>query len=205
MQNFNTKILNEIAKQVPNKKILVSSLMQILSICKESAYRRMRNQIPFSMEEVIIMANHYNISIDQLLDVKTNKNSAIDNSLPTVKDSSEASSYLLRSDIGLMQKLLSSNRLKITAILNRMPFRLLPYQSLFKLDYCHELYSTGEISLMAKYSDIEIPSQLSSLRNRAVECFSRLNNITCIVDGMLYPNIISKVKYYYRMGFISGE
>ena len=205
MQNFNEKIISAITRQESKKKILISTLMKMLSICKESAYRRIRNQIPFSMEEVVILANHYNLSIDSLFDIKLNKGFDIEGSLDIVPNSSEPFVRLLREDIGFMQKLQTSSHLKITAILNQVPFRLLPYQSLFRLDYCHELYSTGEISLMAKYSDIEISPQLNSLRERAVECFSRVNNITCIIDGTIYPNIINKVKYYYRMGFISGE
>ena len=196
MQNFNEKMIHAILSQDSNKKNMISNMIKLLSICKESAYRRIKNQIPFSLEEVVILANHYSLSIDSLFDIKMNKDFTVDDSLDAGQDPQGSYSSQLRNDIGLMQKLQTSSQLKITAILNQIPFRLLPYQSLFKLDYCHELYSAGEISLMSKYSDIKISPELNALHNQAVESFSRMNHISCIIDGTIYFNIINKIKHY---------
>lgn len=204
MQNFNAKIIDKIIGQTSGRNV-ANRLMEILSISRESAYRRISNRIPFSVEEVTILANRFNFSIDQMIASKPDNNFFLYKDFNTGANPSDACSNLLISDIELMKKLHSSTDMIITATMNRIPFRLLPFQSLFKLEYCHYLYSMGKIPLTAKYADIDIPSQINDLRKDAVACFSRLDNITCIIDSMLYSNIIKKIQYYYLLGFLSGE
>ena len=111
----------------------------------------------------------------------------------------------MREDIRIMERMLVSKDVKITAATNSIPFRFLPYQSLFKLDYCHYIYSTGKISLMTEFSDIEVPPVVNDLHNKAVSCFRALNNITCVVDNMLFSNTVKKIQYYRQLKFISDD
>jgi len=113
---------------------------------------------------------------------------------------------LLNDDIETMEKLLAAKKIKIIAAINQMPFRFLPYKSLFKLDYCHYMYSTGKISLITTgYSDVEVPSAVNDLHDKAVSCFNRLSNITCVIDGTLFSNMVKKIQYYYQLKLISDE
>jgi len=206
MQNYNTKIIKEIIKQSPEDKNPVDFLTRMFSMSKETAYRRIRNQIPFSIEEVIAVAKHFNLSIDELLEVKSGGNYLLNKDFNIEQKPVDIYSDLLRDDVKFMEKLLVSKTVKITATVNRIPFRLLPYKSLFKLEYCHYMYSTGKIPLITtRYSDIEIPPIINDLHDKATACFSRLNNITCIVDSMLYSNIIKKIQYYRQLQFFSVE
>jgi len=203
--NFHTKIVNEIIKQSPEDKNPVNYLTRTFSMSKETAYRRLRNKIPFSIEEVVIIAQHFNLSVDELLDLKSNSNFLLNKDLSLNQDPVDIYSDLLKDDIEFMEKLILSKNMKITATLNIIPFRFFPYKSLFKLDYCHYLYSAGKIPFTTVYSDIKVPPAVDDLHDTCAFCFSRLKNITCIVDNMLYSNIVSKIRYYYRLKFLSIE
>ena len=172
---------------------------------KETAYRRLRNKIPFTIEEVVVIAQCFNLSVDELLDLNSNDNFLFNKDLNINQDPVGIYSGLLRDDIEFMEKLLVSKNIKIAATLNSIPLRFLPYKSLFKLDYCHYLYSAGKIPFTAQFSDIELPPAINDLHDTCAFCFSRLNNITCIVDSMLYSNIINKIHYFYRLKFLSTE
>jgi len=203
--NFHTKIVNAIIKKSPEDKNPVNYLTRTFSMSKETAYRRLRNKIPFTIEEVVVIAQCFNLSVDELLDLNSNDNFLFNKDLNINQDPVDIYSGLLRDDIEFMEKLLVSKNIKIAATLNSIPLRFLPYKSLFKLDYCHYLYSAGKIPFTAQFSDIELPPAINDLHDTCAFCFSRLNNITCIVDSMLYSNIINKIHYFYRLKFLSTE
>jgi len=206
MQNFNTQIIKEIIKQSPGDRNPVNFLTRTFPMSKETAYRRIRNQIPFTIEEIVVIAKCFNLSIDELFGLKSENNLFLNKDFDVEQDAVSIYSNLLRGDIKFMEELLVSTGVKITATMNLIPFRLLPYKSLFKLEYGHYMYSSGKISLVAaRYSDIELPPIINDLHDKATACFSRLNNITCIVDSMLYSNIIKKIEYYRRLQFFSIE
>jgi len=207
MQSVSSKIINEMTKQTPGKKNPVKYLTKMFPMSKETAYRRIRNQIPFSIEEVVVIAKYFNLSIDGLLDLKQDDNNLLlKNNFSIEQNPADIYSGLLADDIKNMEKALASSNAKITIAINNIPFRFLPYKSLFKLDYCYYMHSAGKISLVnTRYSDVEIPPEVAALHEKSVERFSRLNNITCIIDSMLYSDIIKKIQYYYRFKFISAE
>lgn len=66
------KFLQEIKAQVPNGK-LTETLMRVLYIGKSAAYRRTSGEAPLSLEEISLLARHFNISIDQFVFADTDK------------------------------------------------------------------------------------------------------------------------------------
>jgi len=207
MQNFNAKIISEIIKHSHIKeKNPVNYLTRMFSMSKETAYRRIRNQIPFSIEEAVAIAKYFNLSIDEMLDLKAGSNFPFNKDLNIELTPVDIYTNLLREDIEFMEKLHTSKDVKITATINRIPFRLLPFKSLFKLDYCNYIHSTGKIQTFnTLYSDIELTPAINELHDKSVSSFNRLNNLTCIIDNVLYSNIIKKIQYYYRLRFLSSE
>jgi len=205
MRNIKAKTINEIIRQSSGNINSVNYLMKLLSISRETAYRRLRNINSFSVKEIIAIAKDLNISIDRLLDLKVNNNKLLINGFNFDREHVDIYSGLLQSNIEFMEKLLASTSTKITAIKNSLPFRLLPFKSLFKFDYCRYMYSAGKIPLTTRYSDIVIPPQINELYEQCVSRFSRLTNITCIIDNKLFSGIIEKIQYYYRLRFISAE
>ena len=206
MENLNTKIVSEVIKQSPGHKNPVHYLMKILSISRETVYRRIRNEIPFSINEVAAIAEYFNLSIDQLLDLKSSNRFPFSKEFDAERNPEDVYSDLLKDDIEIMEKLRDSSRMKITAVMNRIPFRFLPYPALFKFDYYQYLYSAGKISLMStRFSDIEIPAAINDLHEKASSYLNCLNHVTCVIDSVLYTNIIKKIQFYRRLRFLSVE
>jgi len=205
MKDYNTIVINEIIRHSQGKINPVDYLMKMFSVSKETAYRRIRNVIPFSIEEIVAIAEDINLSIDQMLASKSGNNFPFNKNLNVGQEPVAIYSDLIREDIEIMEGMLASKDVKITAAMNSIPFRFLPYQSLFKLDYCHYIYSTGKISLMTVFSDIEVPPAVGDLHDKAVSCYGCLKDITCVVDNMLFSNTIKKIQYYRQLKFISDD
>ena len=109
------------------------------------------------------------------------------------------------SIINIMETKLAAQAMKITAIVNHLPYFLLPYPQLFRFAYFDYLISTGYLAEKTKFSGIEIPPPVEKLYEKAVACAQRLDNVTCIFDGKLLSGMITKIKYCHTEKNLSGR
>ena len=63
---------NHIKSKLPLHLSLVDEVAEVLNISNDSAYRRIRGEKPISMDEIQVLCNKYQVSIDQLLHMKSN-------------------------------------------------------------------------------------------------------------------------------------
>ena len=61
-----------IKNKMPPESSVADEVGKLLNISSDSAYRRMRGEKQITFEEVYILANHYKISLDQLMVEKEN-------------------------------------------------------------------------------------------------------------------------------------
>lgn len=64
-------LFQRIKELLPPHESLVDSVAETLHISSDSAYRRIRGETPLVLDEVKELCQHYRISLDQLLDVKS--------------------------------------------------------------------------------------------------------------------------------------
>ena len=60
-----------IKNKMPPETSVADEVGKLLNISSDSAYRRMRGEKQITFEEVYILANHYKISLDQLMSINT--------------------------------------------------------------------------------------------------------------------------------------
>jgi hypothetical protein len=65
-------VVDELLSHIPDNIKKVSYLMDLLEIGREVAYRRIQGKIPFAAEELLLMAVDLGVSIDKILNIKTN-------------------------------------------------------------------------------------------------------------------------------------
>jgi hypothetical protein len=66
-KNMQTTLLGQIRKRLPPNVSFVDELGELLSISRDSAYRRIRGETILSLDEVGILYSHFGISVDELL------------------------------------------------------------------------------------------------------------------------------------------
>lgn len=65
-------LFNHIRSKLPPHLSFVDEVAELLNISNDSAYRRIRGEKPLGLDEVQILCNKYQISLDQLLHIKSN-------------------------------------------------------------------------------------------------------------------------------------
>jgi hypothetical protein len=64
--NIQSIFLEEVKKQIPPNISFADDLSEILSISRDSAYRRIRGETILSLDEVSVICGHYGVSLDSL-------------------------------------------------------------------------------------------------------------------------------------------
>jgi hypothetical protein len=75
MENLQQSFFQQLKNSLPAHLSLVDEVATLLKISNDSAYRRIRNEKAISFEEIKILASHYKISVDHLLNLQTDTGS----------------------------------------------------------------------------------------------------------------------------------
>lgn len=84
--NFQERLLKEIRKQIEPSKSMIDELSSVLNISYDAAHRRISIKSKFSIDEAIQLANHYNISLDNLFNDNQKVVVEKTNEIKTLKD-----------------------------------------------------------------------------------------------------------------------
>ena len=63
---------NHIKSKLPQHLSFVDEVAELLNISNDSAYRRIRGEKPIGLDEVQLLCNKYQVSLDQLLQIQSN-------------------------------------------------------------------------------------------------------------------------------------
>lgn len=75
---LNTGLVNAVREKLPSKDNLANALMDILYIGKETIYRRLRGEVPFTLTEAAIISRKLGISLDKMIGVSFQDNAVFD-------------------------------------------------------------------------------------------------------------------------------
>jgi hypothetical protein len=63
---------NHIKSKLPSHLSFVDEVAELLNISNDSAYRRIRGEKPIALDEIQVLCNKYQVSLDQLLNIESN-------------------------------------------------------------------------------------------------------------------------------------
>jgi len=206
MQNYNQTILENIEKKLAPEIRPVHYLMNTLNLGKEPAYRRIRNKVPFTFEEVAIIAKNMGLSVDSILQQNTQKNIA-SFSLNINPEWSKERVFeeMLINGITELKMLYNAKQLKIEIVLNRLPWHFFSFPTIFKFQYCRFLHLYDGIPIRVKFSDITVPERIAELHKQTAFYCKHLSNLTCIVEENILNSFLEELNYFYQRKFLSAD
>jgi hypothetical protein len=196
MKTLNEKVIREINQKMRCRIKPVNYLMDLLGIGKESAYRRLKNQIAFTLEEVSILAGDLDFSVDSLIEQDNKRHVCFDLIVNPTDQPVLIYENMLAYNNDLMKELNISKNLQITAAVNHLPLQYFPFEMLFKYEYYHYLHSGGNIPMSLPFSDLTISPGIAKLRENLIYNFAQIDNITCVLDRSSYERIFNGINYY---------
>ena len=208
MKNRKNKILVDVLqKHIPETKKLIAYLTDILDLNRESVYRRLRNEIPFTFEEICTIVPKLGISLDHIVEPCYKDSVLFDFQMSRSTDPVNTYLEIMQMNQDLLIKVREAKTAKVELVLNRLPYAYaLKYENLAKFYYYKWFYHTQNVPSDFYFKDFVVPAKIKEIYNSYLENNIKLDcEITILADNNLFLSIIKDINYYVNRGLISDE
>ena len=202
---LNKKLIVTILKHISENKKPVNYLVNALSISRESAYRRIRGDIPFTVQELVTLVADLGFSIDVIFEQEKQNRSFYDYSR-NEKNPSDFFVLMLKKYSELLEKISFSKKLDTIMAFNSFPPPFYAgYYNLFKFSYYKWLYQDKEIMRNESYSNLILPDMAFVYQRKMRENLIQGKNTILILDTNIFLNLIKEVQYFYNRKLLTNE
>lgn len=203
--NYNEAFLDIVKQNLPANIEPVSFFMDALYIGKQSAYRRLRGEVPLLLEEALLIAQKLEISLDGMFKIGSEKKLNFFMRFPEFNNPSEADYRALQDYIDEVQFAEKTPDSQLNIATNTIPQQLyLQYENitrffLFMRDYAHR-----EKGLVL-YSQIVITARLKQIFKDSFDAHTRFKNIRFVLDKYVLLYLIRNIHYFYDIKLITPQ
>lgn len=200
-------LLSAIKARIPPGTNVVNMLTHVLCIGKEAAYRRLRGEVPFTLQEIALISNAMDISIDNIIGQNDSiKSKPFQLKLTQYVNSTEADFAQMEEYIALLkgsrhvmgrQKATSSNIFPDTIYFN--------YPNITKFYLLRWHYQWEGLENVKSLNDIEISPRLNDIFKRYVEESKLISVTNYIWDNLIFYYLVNDIKCYSQVNFITKE
>ena len=101
----NTNLIEAMKEKLPLKGKLADMLMDTLYIGKEAVYRRLRGEVPFTLQEAALVSRKLGISLDKIIGISFKSNAMFDMNIVDYDDPFESYYNILYKYVRLINTL----------------------------------------------------------------------------------------------------
>jgi hypothetical protein len=190
---------------VPNKSLLVKELMNLLHIEREAAYRRLRNEVIFSIHEIVKIASKWEISLDSIINKESGKIPFLMYPVNYIAPSEQ--------DIKFLQHIIQSiNHFKdfpdteFMDVCNKLPRQLLAgYRYLNQFYLFKWAYQYNNEKKNIPFSQISISPDQLQLTADYYLAIKNVPQTNFIFDRMIFYHLVHEVQYFHSIQLITDE
>ncbi|NDV68028.1 helix-turn-helix domain-containing protein [Dysgonomonas sp. 25] len=203
MSSINNELIEILKRKSTEKKNAASLLMEILPMGKETAYRRLRGEIVFTLDEAVIICKALDISMDLLIGTNQENNYAfhlsaiftekpMEEYLRMLNEISEAVAFLKQDPDCLSYRaynIIPSEFLNKYELLSKVYLYILSYQLHFDVT-------------PKTLSELQIPEEVYT-REKEIVSLVRDVNAVVILNQSIFSDYIGIVKYFSNLDVFS--
>lgn len=206
MSPVNDELIRILKEKTQKKEPTVDLLMQILPIGKEAAYRRLRGEIPFTLNEAVSICKALSISLDMMIGHTRKKTHTF-----------HLNAFFLNEPMEEYYKMLNNITIAVNYLADKHPaiysyraYRTIPseflynYRSLSKI-YIHvifyQLYTSTKIN---GFPNMYIPEKIFTKQAEVASISQDMDSIL-IFDKRIFIDYIDIILYFRDMGMINEE
>ena len=201
--DLNESFLVTLKEKFSKQTALISAVEEILKIERESAYRRIKGSVQFTIREMGILAQRLNISLDNLL-VDDQVNVLHINTIsPRTVDSLESIAQSVQKYLEKIKMIEDVPNSEMGVAYAHLPMEFYtPYYHLFKFIY----FKWGNYYVgPEKFKDFarwKIPDNIVSYHSNVMSMYNRMNKMIYIWDKAIIWDLVKEIKYFASAGMI---
>ncbi|MDR0989517.1 MAG: hypothetical protein LBM06_08720 [Prevotellaceae bacterium] len=207
METRNRKVVAaKIISYIPSNQKTVPYLMDRFNLSRESVYRRMRGDIPFSFDEIVSLSVDLGFSLNDLVDDATD--STISFTLPAGTHTPPEETYLRMMEMIYLPLINNPDYYPVELIitLNKLTAMLYPkHLHLLRFFYYEWMHQTQDMPFDFRYANVRLPDAVVELCNNIPRDRLQKTTTTFITEHDMVINTMRKVEYFFRRGLITLE
>ncbi len=204
--SINERIVRAIKQSLSENDTISNVLMDLLSLSKESVYRRLRNEIPFTLDELVKITNRFGISIDDIID-----SGSITTKWATLNVDKfyQPENYMkqyqsrLSEHLKLFLEMQSAKKASIRCAYNIVPYIfLLSYRKLTLFWHYRWNFLMKGANPNFLFSNMIVPDEIIELEEQTIKEVRKIPT-TFIFDKNVIANIVNDIHYFIAQQLIS--
>jgi len=203
--DYHKVLLEQIKRILPENYKIADMLMDTLSISRESAYRRIRNEVPFTFEEIAVLAKDYGISLDNLAGIEAEKSKPFQLKLPEFISPKNEDVFLYEDFIGFLDRISVMPDTELGIVTNEIPqyifcgFENLTKFNIFKWQY---YYHNNNI---IPYHELVVPEVVKRSMHNQFEKLKCIKKSYYVFDKYIFKKVIKELEYFNCINLIKDE
>jgi hypothetical protein len=199
-------LLAQLQKRTPQNSKLVAKLADILNLEKESIYRRLRREVPFTFEEIMVIAKKFSISLDSMLGVDAKPTypfrfQSVENENPV-----EVDYVMLDGFVQAIKDVASDPDGEMSLVTNLLPLSLyMGFQRIYHFYYFKWRYYSAPASQTKSYHEILFPDRLVQIIKDIFVHSKKVQTTHFIVDSRIFHNFVNDVTYFNSIRLINDN
>lgn len=203
---LNTNLIKVMKQKIPDGANLANTLMDILYIGKEAVYRRLRGEVPFTLNEASIISKKLGVSLDQIVGISYTNNAMFDLNLLQSSDPIKTYCAILCHYLDLFQALRDDPTSELSTASNMIPQTFyLKYDCLSKFRLFKWMYQNEKVDCVKYFSDLVLSAELKQAQKDFVESTQYIQSTNYIWDSMMFFHLVNDIKYFASVHLITDE
>ena len=192
-------------KKYPKKSDLLQALMDLLCIEREAVYRRLRQDVLFTVHEIAKICTAWNISLDAIIGTNSSQVPFQMRRMNYV-DPSEDELKFLRLVLQGILLIKNYPDTEFMDICNKLPRQIAAgYEYLNRFYLFKWIYQYGNEKEVISYSGTVISNEIAQLRIDYYEAIKQVPTSNFILDRNLFEILVSDIRYFYSIQLITDE
>jgi len=198
-------LIAEIQKFYPKSSIMVTALADILRIERGAVYRRLRQEVPFTFNEIAIIAKNLNISLDTIVGVEGVKTVPFQLQLPDFVFPQEEDCSLFNNYIKFLRSIDPLENSETASISNVLPHDLFgEFHSLFRF-YLFVWNYHCRHDKPKPFHLISTSPEMSRFMNNYMMEMKNFTKTSFVFDNRMFRFFVDRVNYFHSIRLIEKE
>ena len=204
-ENWNECFIKTLYEKYPQKAQLMQALMDLLHIEREAVYRRLRQDVSFSIQEIIKISIAWNISLDRITGIYSGIVPFFMQPINYLAPSEQELKFL-RQIIYSIHLLKDMPDSEFRDICNRLPRQMLAgYENLNKFYLFKWIYKYGNFKNVIPFSKVKISQEKIKLDAEYYSAIKYVPQSNFIFDENLFVYLVNDIQYFHSIKLITSE
>lgn len=196
-------LINEMQKKIPKKSDLANFLMDLLNIEKETAYRRLRGNIPFSLQEASKIAQKLAISMDELIGVECDKMFRI--KLPDFVDLQTEDIRMFSDFLDFLETISQMEITETGVVSHALPAEIFSISELIIKLNIFRWHYYSDYAKRISFEDLYVSPLVIDNFKKQFSLSKNFKNTSYIIDQRVFIRLIKELKYFEEIALIDDK